>query len=323
MENPILEELHKAHNLVLKLAKEIDVKNQRLLEMEQQIDAISTSLSIMTVEKDGLQQAHDRETRNMQILNIKNERLQKRVEELEKRELENDHERKTLIVEIEKLNAQKSIENASTLIIQIETLQNELAEKVEEFQAMEALNQTLILKEHGTNLELHEARKELLNGVGDICDGKNTFGIKRMGEVDPGSFKEICLRRFPEDWELKSAELSSHWQSILTDPNWHPFKREHINGKLQEVIDEEDSKMKELKNIYGNAAFNAVSAALLEINEYNPSGRYVVPELWNFREARKANLKEIIRFMILKMRMLKTRKRQRSVPAGLPVINIT
>ncbi|KAI4318145.1 hypothetical protein L6164_025950 [Bauhinia variegata] len=60
MENPILEELHKAHNLVLKLAKEIDVKNQRLLEMEQQIDAISTSLSIMTVEKDGLQQAHDR-----------------------------------------------------------------------------------------------------------------------------------------------------------------------------------------------------------------------------------------------------------------------
>ncbi|KAA8539474.1 hypothetical protein F0562_026166 [Nyssa sinensis] len=105
--------------------------------------------------------------------------------------------------------------------------------------------------------------------------------IKRMGEVDQKPFRD--------------------------DPNWHPFK---IDQKLQEIIDEDDKKLKELRKEWGEDAYNAIAKALLELNEYNPSGRYVVPELWNFKEGRKACLKEVIQYIT---KQWKTNKRKRRV----------
>ena len=51
--------------------------------------------------------------------------------------------------------------------------------------------------------------------------------------------------------------------------------------------------------------YNAVADALLELNDYNSSGRYVVPKLWNFNEGRKASLKEVINNMIEELKTLK------------------
>lgn len=57
--------------------------------------------------------------------------------------------------------------------------------------------------------------------------------------------------------------------------------------KMQEVTDEEDEKLiKELNEKLGEEIHRAVAAALKEINKCNPSGRYVVPELWNFKEGK-------------------------------------
>ena len=79
----------------------------------------------------------------------------------------------------------------------------------------------------------------------------------------------------------------------------------------QEVIDEGDSKLKELKSLWGEEVFKAVANSLLGLNEYNSSGRYVVPELWNFKEGRKASLKEVTKNMIEDLKMLKSVKRRR------------
>ena len=47
---------------------------------------------------------------------------------------------------------------------------------------------------------------------------------------------------------------------------------------------------------------NAVKTALSEVNDqYNPSGRYVVSELWNFQKGRKATMKEVLRYIFEQM----------------------
>lgn len=74
---------------------------------------------------------------------------------------------------------------------------------------------------------------------------------------------------------------------------------------VQEVINEEDEKLNGLRDEYGVQVYNAVTTALKEINEYNPSGRYIISELWNYSEGRKATLQEGVNVLT---KMYKRRK---------------
>ena len=78
---------------------------------------------------------------------------------------------------------------------------------------------------------------------------------------------------------------------------------------MQEIIDVEDQKLKSLKNEYGEQVHNAVALAQSEMNQYNPSGRYTIPELWNFEENRKATLKEGAIHLLNQWRVNRKRKR--------------
>lgn len=80
-----------------------------------------------------------------------------------------------------------------------------------------------------------------------------------------------------------------------------------INATVQEFIDDEDEKLKRLEKELGNEVYNAVTTALIEINEYNPSGRYITSELWNYSEGRKATLKEGVEFLLKQWRIRKIR----------------
>ncbi|MBA0865309.1 hypothetical protein Goshw_011046 [Gossypium schwendimanii] len=77
----------------------------------------------------------------------------------------------------------------------------------------------------------------------------------------------------------------------------------------KEILNEEDEKLTNLKLEWGEEIYNAVVTALKELNEYNPSGRYVISELWNFKENRKATLKEVVGYVV---RNIKTAKRKRT-----------
>ncbi|XP_057978966.1 factor of DNA methylation 1-like isoform X2 [Malania oleifera] len=322
MESQILEELKSARNLVVSLAKEIDVKNQKLLVMERKNEEISTSLRKMTEDNAKMYQAYISERRKVQLIELENlkqqqslmiqrKELEQYIEKLEKREAQLDFEQKNQL-EKKKLESENFEESNSSSIIQINALRKELAEKADELQFVETLSQTLILKEHMSNHELQDARKELMSSLQDFWNSQTTIGIKRMGEINQQPFKEACLQKFSGgDWEMKSLELSSLWQEYVKNPSWHPFKKKVMDGKLQEVIDEDDGKLKELRGQWGEAVHKAVTKALLELNEYNSSGGYVVPELWNFKEGRKASVKEVVQCVIHELKALKSSKRRR------------
>ncbi|KAF9616601.1 hypothetical protein IFM89_030770 [Coptis chinensis] len=73
------------------------------------------------------------------------------------------------------------------------------------------------------------------------------------------------------------------------------MKKEH-----ELVINEEDKKLNGLNEDFGSEVYEIGCTSLKELNECNPSGRYVVEELWNFKENHKASLKEAIT-LLLKM----------------------
>ena len=66
--------------------------------------------------------------------------------------------------------------------------------------------------------------------------------------------------------------------------------------------------MKELKDEVGEEVTNVVTTVMTELNEYNPSGRYAVPELWNFKDDRRATLGEGIGYLVNIWRLHRNKK---------------
>ncbi|KAL5160455.1 Factor of DNA methylation 1 [Glycine soja] len=201
-----------------------------------------------------------------------------------------------------KLQVMKHLGDEDDAAVQnkIKEMNDELQEKVDNLENMEAMNQTLIVKERQSNDELQEARKELIKGLDDMLNAPRTkIGLKRMGELDQKVFVNNCKKRFPlEEAGTKGVELCSLWQENVKNSAWHPFKVVTVDDKAENIINEEDEKLRSLKLEWGDEIYSAVVTALKEINEYNASGGYTVVELWNFKDNRKATLKEVINYIM-------------------------
>ncbi|CAK8536085.1 unnamed protein product [Lathyrus sativus] len=205
----------------------------------------------------------------------------------------------------------------------LEAIKMNLREKEEQLEGVEDLQQTLVIQERKTNDELQDARKKLISWIGCPKNTSRTIiSVKRMGDLDIKPFKEASKRKFPavgngkaaqkkldEERDMKALEWCSQWDEYVRDPSWHPFKIvTDKEGNSKEILDETDEKLKSLRNELGNEVHDAVATALKELNEYNPSGRYPVPELWNFREGRKASLKEGVAYLMRQWKLAKQKK---------------
>ncbi|KAG2297855.1 hypothetical protein Bca52824_034327 [Brassica carinata] len=224
--------------------------------------------------------------------------LRERVKNLEKK-LDDDL---ALELEIERmrggLQVMGHMEGDPDMKEEIEKTKEKLKEKEEESEFQESLYQNLVVKHGRTNDELQDARKTLIRSMQEL-GVRGQISVKRMGALDEKPFQKLAKERYPaEEAEVEAAKLCSLWDNHLRDSAWHPIKVVLIDGIYKAVLNEEDEKVKELKKELGDEVFEAVTQALMERNEYNGSGRYIVPELWNFKEGRKATLKEGVVYLM-------------------------
>ncbi|KAJ9548802.1 hypothetical protein OSB04_021345 [Centaurea solstitialis] len=186
----------------------------------------------------------------------------------------------------------------------LESLKEDLKDKEEALDSLKELNKALIFKERWTNDELQEARTELIFGLKDNPP-RAQIGVKRVGDLDVKPFQAAAKKHASVKGAQDAMKLAALWEERLRDPHWHPFKIMTINGDSKEVLDEEEEKIAELKEVCDEGIYDAVVTALKELNEYNPSGRYPLPELWNKKEKRKATLKEGVEYILKQWKTLR------------------
>lgn len=291
---------------VVSLLREVDHKNVEIAQLKQTCNEMGMQNRRLLEKRDVFRRLYNQEARKVQVMALENERLKSKVESVEK-------EVRQLIEGTESYQGQGSSEekNEMNVVDHIRALKGELEEHKDEVHYLQNLNETLLVKEHMSRNELLDARQVLLSCLQGTLTNRTTLGVKRMGELNSKPFSDACALKFSEeDWEIKSAEICSLWEEYLKDSNWHPFKHIIVDGKQQEVIDESDERLGKLRQEWGEEAYEAVRDALLELNEYNPSGRYPVREIWNFKEERKASLKEVLEHVIQLVK-IHNRKRKR------------
>ncbi|KAL8542926.1 hypothetical protein ACS0TY_003703 [Phlomoides rotata] len=318
-----LEKILKEHDRV---TLELELQRTKLMQEEQELKEREAQNEN---EKEKLRLLHEKKQNERAILEQKraDENVLKLAEE-HKREKEKLHRK---IIDLEKkLDAKQALElkiqglmgnlqvvkhmggdEDEKVAEKLHALQQELEDKEEERQHLEELCQALIVKEFKTNDELQEARKELIN-IYMEKSSRSVIGVKRMGELSSNAFigaaKRKCLGK--EEVEAKAVELCTLWDSRLRNPQWHPLKTIAVeDGKSHKIIlDEEDKKLKKLRSELGDEAYQAVTTALMEMNEYNPSGRYIVPVLWNNKEQKRATLREGISHLLKQLHKLKGKR---------------
>ncbi|KAK3128661.1 hypothetical protein QOZ80_6BG0464870 [Eleusine coracana subsp. coracana] len=329
---------------VAALASQIDEKNQSLQKLESKKNATELSIARLQ-ERTGSNMKHIMkvapapapapaprargDNSELELASIEQQRTDEDVHKLlddQKREKEDAHarmlqlekerhEKQQLELEVTRLNGtlqvMKHLEGDNDRDIH-EKMEKLTLKLDHEIRRLEELYGDLVRKQREANDELVQAREELEEGLKGELNECRVIGIKRMGEFDTKPFLNACKIKYgSDDYETKASKLVTTWEAEIKKPSWHPFKMIDQADGEKKVINDDDARLKHLRIRYGNDVCNAMETALMEINEHNPSGRYFKPELWNFREGRKATLKEVFEYLFGQMETTIKRKQRR------------
>ncbi|KAL2334210.1 hypothetical protein Fmac_015423 [Flemingia macrophylla] len=337
------EEARKQDKLVSNLNSIILVKNRHLKEIEVKCQETTNKINLAMMEKDKLIHAYNEEIKriqssaadHLQRIFTDHEKLKMKLEsqkselelrkiELKKRDAHNESERKKLAEEIKEnatknsllhmasLEQKKADENVMELAedqkrqkeklhAKIIMLQKQLDMKQELELEIQQLKGSLNVLKHMEDEEDAEVLKKVDTLQKDLRDKEQS-----LEDLDALNRALIIKERESND-ELQEA------RQALVDINL----QEHINGVHSsvtmshglEIIREDDEKLNALRNDLGEGAYKAVVQALSEINEHNPSGRYVTNVLWNYKEGRRASLKEGAQFLLEIWKLPKQKRR--------------
>ncbi|CAN8233548.1 unnamed protein product [Cochlearia groenlandica] len=285
-----------------------ELERQQLDEEKKKNDAMNSSLQLASLEQ---KKTDDRVLRLVEEHKRKKEETLNKILQLEK-ELDNKQKLQMDIQELKgKMHVMRHVEDEDDEDVKkkLKEMEEELEEKCSELENLDDWNSALLIKERQSNDELQEAREALTTRLRELLSDRTNIRIKRMGEIDEKPIVKACKQRFTgEDVAVQQAILCSKWQETVNDSAWHPFKFIGPKDKMKQVVDEEDEKLKNLREEWGEDVMNTVKTALEELNEFNPSGRYSVQVLWNFKAKRKATLKEVIEYMTNKIKNLKGKR---------------
>ncbi|TVU47570.1 hypothetical protein EJB05_07176, partial [Eragrostis curvula] len=192
----------------------------------------------------------------------------------------------------------------------LEDAQEQLTEALEELDASQTLCTDLTVRDRRSNDELQMLRMKIINHFPVGRMGNATIGVKRMSEIDKKAFITACRSKpDPITDEEEATILLSQLEADIANPNWHPFRMIQAEGDFTQVINENDPTLRNIQEAQGKTIYSMVTTALCQIDEFNRSGGYPIPVLWNYREGREATLDEAVDFIMNKCDRLK-RKRQ-------------
>ncbi|KAG0619333.1 hypothetical protein M758_4G132100 [Ceratodon purpureus] len=228
----------------------------------------------MQEERKKLQERHRRELESRRVTEQLETEKAKKAEILEAKIEETDKEKEEYVKRIAELEGKLEAvtdlaDDATDLVNTLTTSQREVNDEVEEARA--TVMQSQILSVYGTA----------------------ELGVKNLGELNTEGWYEVCKNKF------KSPGTFQHWVSELDGKlrthDFHPLKTvpDGKPGKMKYAVDENDATLTELRNKYGRVVADAVGAAALEIENWNPSGRYIIRIPWDFIENKKASMSKL------------------------------
>ncbi|CAM0949451.1 unnamed protein product [Alopecurus aequalis] len=172
-------------------------------------------------------------------------------------------------------------------------------------------NQGLITELEDAKKELSAIQSKLIKGFIDISGtGARNIAIKNIGHLNDKPFRQACLKKLtPKEAPEKSSELYNFWQKQLLNPEWIPSKTLNDGNDLKE-INVHDVELQELRAAWGEEVYKAVVDCLTEIEECGRlTDRTIVPELWNYKESRKATRIECVEYMCNQVKKCKSARR--------------